>query len=196
MTLGFPAGCEWWAEQAAALFGGILCRQTSCGGMDPPQGAGKRTEMQDPFVESLDSGDRHFRKATTIKLGASSPRSNLWILLRASCSGAPKSELLLSGMTTWDSSSPKLTSMTSVPSLPAAASWLMLFLVRSERSEFLTAAQAQGRKWLVYNMLFWSVSLSCEGWAWSGDQNLSQGCSTSVVHAVPWKHSQRVLLFI
>lgn len=77
MTPRFPAGSEGQPEQAVPLFTGIPCRQAPCGGMDPPWGAGQRTEMQDPLADSLPSGNRHFGKATAIKLGASSPGSHL-----------------------------------------------------------------------------------------------------------------------
>lgn len=97
--------------------------------------------MQDPLADSLPSGDRHFGKATAIKLGESSPRTHFRIFPTASCSGAQKQELFLSGLTLWDTSSFKPMFMASVS--VQAAFWLMLFVVRNDGSGFTSSAQAE-----------------------------------------------------
>lgn len=93
----------------------------------------------DPLAGSLALGHRCFKKATIIKIVSSFPRSHLWIL-QASCCGAQ--ELFLSSMAKWDTSILKLPSMAGVP---ADSSWLMLFLLRSDRSGFPSRAQSRAQ---------------------------------------------------
>lgn len=158
---------------------------------------GELARGQDPLADSLPSGDRHVRKATTIKLGASSTRSHLWILLKASCSGAQSKSYFCLG---WPHGAhPALSShpwpLSPLSRLPPLV-WLGVKGADFPAEQLRHKAESDSSTMYHFGLWAGPVQAACEGWACSGNLNLSHGCSTSLVHAVPWKYSQRVLLFI